>query len=109
MELNERTKALKIESDVGQDDSAGKVFLCFEWSCLDKAKLLNNYLLDNNLNTWLEDDDGKLGGGASRFSLIDVGLRKCNVLVCFVTNELAIDSNCLGQINLAALLPNTGK
>ena len=104
-ELNERTKALKIDSDA-KDDSTGKaqVFLCFEWSCLDKAKLLNKYLLDNNLNTWFEDDDGKLGGGANRFSRIDVGLRKCNVLVCFVTNELAKDSNCLGQINLAVQL-----
>lgn len=79
------------------------VFVTFEWSSLEKANLLRKYLINENfVNIWF--DDGKMGGGVVRNNRIDVGLRKCKVLICLITLEATKDETCLNEINLAVQL-----
>ncbi len=80
-----------------------EVFFSFEWSSIEKALLLKKYLDGLKfINVWF--DDGKMGGGTARNNRIDKGLRKCQVLICLITNEASKDETCLNQINLAVQL-----
>ena len=79
-----------------------QVFVSFEWSSMEKALLLKKHLDALELNTWF--DDGKMGGGNMRNNRIDVGLRKCQVLICLITTEASKDETCLNQICLAVQL-----
>ncbi len=80
-----------------------EVFVSFEWSSMEKALLLKKYLDDLKfINVWF--DDGKMGGGNLRNNRIDIGLRKCQVLICLITSEASKDETCLNQINLAVQL-----
>jgi hypothetical protein len=88
-----------------------QIFVSYEWSSKDQAELLRKYLyneLNNSgslykkLNIWF--DDGNMGGGTSMNNRIDRGLRMCNILICFITEQSAKDQTCLNQINLAVQL-----
>jgi len=79
------------------------IFITFEWSTMQQALLLKKYLDEVKfINSWF--DDGKMGGGNARNSRIDMGLRKCQVLICLITSEASKDETCLNQINLAVQL-----
>jgi hypothetical protein len=106
IEANEQAAAnRKIESKESEQNTKKeknikkKIFISYCWADKAKVKRLQDVLIANNFDCWM--DEGKMKGGAQLFAAIDQGITDAQVMLSCCSNSYGASENCKREVNLA--------